>query len=65
MRYDCPIPENCYVVVATVGAQGSCEALEEYSREDQPPAPLSAWTYAVEVWKTDANRACSLDVAPE
>ena len=32
--------------------------------EDDPPAPLSAWTYTVEVWSTGNVRSCAIDVVP-
>ena len=64
-RYDCSDPGTCSVNVATVSLTGSCGEMANYSYTDHPPAPVSAWTYTLEVWKTDNSRACATDTRPQ
>ena len=64
-RYDCSTPSTCSDFVATIYTLGSCNTNEDYSYEDEPPTPLSSWTYTVEIWRTNGTRACTVDVVPE
>jgi len=64
-RYDCADPTECSVTVDIVVATGSCGQTEQYSLEDDPPTPYDAWTYTLEVWRTNSSRRCAVDIVPE
>lgn len=61
-RYNCSEPGTCTTTVTTVFATGQCSATEPYTYTDHPPTPVSSWRYALEVWKTDGRRACTVDI---
>ena len=64
-RYDCADPSACSVQVAVIPATGSCNHNEDYSYVDDPPAPLSDWSYTLETWHSDNTRACATDMQPQ
>jgi len=64
-RYACANPATCSVDVATINAAGTCEQTQDYSYTDYPPAPVSSWTYTLEVWRSNDTRACGCDTIPQ
>ena len=64
-RYNCGDPATCSTYVGTVTASGTCNVTQPYTFNNTPPAPVSQWTYTVEVWKSDGSRACAGDVVPQ
>ena len=65
VRYDCNEPNLCTDEVEIVAAVGVCSQSMPYVVIDTPPAPVSSWTYSVEVWNTSSQRVCAIDVSPQ
>lgn len=61
-RYQSDPMESQYV--ASVEDAGSCATTEDYSYKEEPK-PTGAWTYTLEVWRSDSVRQCAVDAVPE
>lgn len=64
-RYNCTSP-GCWHLVATITPTGSCGTNEPYSVQENPPTPVSQWTYSLEAWRVSGpSRACAVDTVPQ
>ena len=60
----CAAPTDC-TPLALVLPSGSCGSLQQYGFVDQPPAPVDAWFYRVELMTHRNGITCPVDVTPE
>ena len=59
----CSSPTDCSWL-AMLRPAGACGALQVYEVTDQPPAPVDAWTYTLQVVRADGAVACSVSSVP-
>lgn len=60
----CISPASCQPI-AVVLPVGSCAVPQRYEVTDQPPAPVDAWFYRLDVMHGNGSVLCSVEVVPE